>query len=178
MLVWINGAHGAGKTSVAARLASMLPGTAIVDPEQIGFMLRRVWPGAMPSDFKDLPVWRTLTLATLDTAAKADPASILLVPMTLSKPDHFDEIIGGLQAAGVDVRHFTLLAERDTLRRRLRWRPDWPRSRRWALAEAERCGSALHDSRFAVHVPTDGRRVKDIAEDLLERLRPAAPGRP
>lgn len=170
MPIWLNGAHGAGKTSVARRLAGARPGLRLVDPEQIGFMLRRLWPGGGPADFQDLPAWRALTRDTLRALAEDPHVEDLVVPMTLAKPGHFQEIVGGLRAAGVDVRHFTLTASPATLRRRLRWRLDWPASRRWALSRIEPCHAALQDDLFRTHVETDGRRVGEIAGDILGRV--------
>lgn len=58
-VIWLNGAFGAGKTTVARRLASLLPEAMTIDPEDIGGMLRKVVPEAMRTgDFQDLRVWR------------------------------------------------------------------------------------------------------------------------
>jgi hypothetical protein len=167
LLIWLNGTHGAGKTRVARRIVSLRPGAWLLDPEQIGFMLRRTWPGEIPEDFKDLPAWRKLTVAMLEAAAEESEAPLIVVPMTLADPGQFDEIVGGLRGAGVDLRHFALMADPDTLRRRLRGRLDWPASRRWALSRVESCGTALADERFARHVWTDRMTVAQVADAVL-----------
>src|SRR4051812_37324803 len=59
VVIWINGAFGAGKTKTARGLVAMRPRAWLFDPEQIGFMLRSLWPGA-GGDFQDLPIWRAL----------------------------------------------------------------------------------------------------------------------
>ena len=41
MLLWINGAFGAGKTQAAYALARRLPRAFVCDPEQLGFGLSR-----------------------------------------------------------------------------------------------------------------------------------------
>lgn len=174
MLIWINGAHGAGKTSVARRLAALRPDAFIVDPEQIGFMLRRIWPGGGPPDFKDMPAWRELTVATLRAAAAERPAATLVVPMTLDDPLHHTEIVGALRDGGADLRHFTLLASPATLRRRLRWRLDWPSSRRWALSRVKSCSAALEDAAFAEHITTDGLTIAQVAAEVARRAETAA----
>ena len=173
MILWINGAHGAGKTSVARRIAALRTDALLFDPEQIGFMLRRLLPevAALP-DFKDHPLWRELTVRLLAEAEATAPA-LVVVPMTLAHPGHFEDIVGGLRAAGTELRHFTLTASPATLRRRLARRLDWPSSRRWALARVEPCAAALEADAFAEHVPTEGRSVAAIADDILERA--AAP---
>jgi len=170
MVVWINGAFGAGKTTMARRLVRMRRGAWLFDPEQIGFMLRKLLPrDQQPPDFQDLPIWREMTVDAL-TVAAADPSRMPVVPMTLVNPDYFREIVGGLRDRGIDVRHFSLVASPATLRRRIRWRADWPSSRRWALAQLERCASALAEPEFAIHIPTDERGIAEIAQDILTRL--------
>ncbi|MDB5692872.1 MAG: hypothetical protein JWO81_1935 [Alphaproteobacteria bacterium] len=168
MVIWINGAFGAGKTRVARRIVALRPGASLFDPEQIGFMLRRLLPMKGVADFQDLPLWRALTVRLVQEAAAAS-ARPVIVPMTLADPAYFEEVIGGLRASGTDIRHFTLTAAPETLRRRLRRRLDWPSSRRWALARAEPYAAALADPAFAEHVDTDGRTVAEIAEGILTR---------
>ncbi|HEX8625619.1 MAG TPA: AAA family ATPase [Allosphingosinicella sp.] len=169
MLIWINGAHGAGKSSVARKLAAAAPGAFVIDPEQIGFMLRRTWPGGGPPDFQDLPAWRELTVATLRAAAAERAEALLIVPMILANPLYHAEIVDGLRADGIDLRHFTLVASPATLRRRIRRRLDWPRSRRWSLSRVEACSAALEDPAFAEHVATDGLRPAEVAAEIMRR---------
>jgi len=54
MLVWINGAFGAGKTQTAFELARRLADAHVADPELLGFALRRTLPPAAHGDFQDL----------------------------------------------------------------------------------------------------------------------------
>ena len=169
MLIWLNGAHGAGKTSVARRIQAMRPGSWLFDPEQIGFMLRRAWPGAQPGDFKDMRAWRELTVAALRAACAEAAGKLVIVPMTLTDPG-FNEVVGVLRMDGIELGHFTLTAAPDTLRHRLRRRLDWPRSRRWALSRVDAAAAALADERFAIHFATDGLSVAEVAEAVLTRI--------
>lgn len=41
----------------------------------------------------------------------------VVVPMTIVRDDHLDEIVRGLRSQGVDVRHCALIASARTLRR-------------------------------------------------------------
>jgi hypothetical protein len=166
MVIWINGAFGAGKTRVARQILALRPGARLFDPEQIGFLLRRLLPAARAGDFQDLPLWRELTVKLVVEAA-ADGAT-LVVPMTLANPAYFEEIVGGLRRRGVDLRHFTLAAPAATVRRRLWRRPDWPGSRRWALSRVDACVTALADEAFETHVDAE-RRVGEIAAEILDR---------
>ena len=61
-VIWLNGAFGVGKTTVARKLASLLPDAMTLDPEDIGGMLRKVIPVVRQTgDFQDLRIWRRLT---------------------------------------------------------------------------------------------------------------------
>ncbi len=172
LLIWINGAYGAGKTSVARALRRRLPGALLLDPEQIGFLLRRITPIPAGGDFQDLPLWRRLTIET--AAGLAEAGAPLIVPMTLARRGYLDEILGGLHERGVDVRHFTLTASPRTLRFRLLKRLAWPASLRWTLAQIDRCTAELAKPDYSEHIPTDGRRIAEIAEEIWLKL-PAHP---
>lgn len=182
MLVWINGAFGAGKTLTAHELRRRLGDGHLVDPEILGFAINKLLPTGARRDFQDLPQWRSAVLATLIQAEAACDGQ-LIVPMSIVRDDYFDEIVGGLRSGGVDVRHYALTATPDTLRRRLRLRSGFVigralgRDERWAMAQIDRCVKALAGERYATHVATDhltpDQVVELIAADAgLELTRP------
>lgn len=142
MLIWVNGAFGAGKTHTAHELVRRLPNARIADPEVLGFALHKMLPPSARDDFQDLPAWRA---GVVDTLQRADAAydGTVVVPMTIVRDDYFDEIVGGLRAIGVDVRHFTLTASADTLRHRLGTRLSYLGTLlggqdTWALSQVDR----------------------------------------
>lgn len=156
MIVWINGAFGAGKTSTARELIDMIPNSTLYDPGLTGAGLRELLPQkrlAEVSDFQDLPVWRRLVV---DTAAAllADAGGVLVVPMTLLRQEYRDEIFGGLAARRIPVRHVLLALDETILRRRIAGRTGsaengadpagTERSRRWAYEHIEPYGAALN----------------------------------
>ena len=170
-ICWINGAFGVGKTTTAKALAKQWTGSHLFDPEQIGFMLRKVLPREVQTaDFQDLPLWRQLTVVTLTDLARQRP---IIVPMTLVNQEYFDEIVGALRRDGLDVYHFTLLASRDTLRKRIRGRLLLPQAKRWVRAQMERCVTTLESPVFAVHIETDNRSAGEIANDIRSRIQNA-----
>jgi hypothetical protein len=168
-IIWINGAFGSGKTSVARHIAARCRDASLLDPEQIGFMLRRLLPWTRAVDFQSLPVWREMTFQAILAAAGPDTSRIAIVPMTLVEPDYFDEIIGRLRRRGAVVHHFSLLASPETLRRRIRWRLDRPASKRWARANIERC-AALAAEAFGIHIATDRLHIPEVAAEILHHL--------
>ncbi|MET7617286.1 NUDIX domain-containing protein [Streptomyces sp. NPDC005408] len=151
MIVWINGAFGAGKTSTARELIDLIPNSTLYDPELIGAQLRHLLPQkrlAEVNDYQDLPIWRRLVV---DTAAAllAELGGVLVVPMTLLRQEYRDEIFGGLASRRIPVRHVLLRPEETILRERIATReeqavPDEDlRVRQWAYDHIEPYLAAL-----------------------------------
>ncbi|MFI9726902.1 MULTISPECIES: NUDIX domain-containing protein [unclassified Streptomyces] len=152
MIVWINGAYGAGKTSAARELIELIPNSTLFDPEVIGGALDQLLPPkrlAEAGDFQDLPIWRRLVI---DTAAAmlAELGGTLVVPMTLLRQEYRDEIFGGLAARRIPVRHVLLAPAETILRERIAGReapadlPDGEiRVRQWAYDHIEPFKAAL-----------------------------------
>ncbi|WP_413755946.1 NUDIX hydrolase [Streptomyces sp. MMBL 11-3] len=152
MIVWINGAFGAGKTTTARELIDLIPNSTLFDPEIIGTGLARLLPAkrlAEVGDFQDLPIWRRLVV---DTAAAmlSELGGVLVVPMTLLRQDYRDEIFGGLASRRIAVRHVLLAPAETILRERIAARevpPDLPdgeiRVRQWSYDQIEPYRAAL-----------------------------------
>lgn len=171
MLVWINGAFGAGKTQSAFELHRRAPDTHVADPELIGHAMHKMLPAVARRDYQDLPQWRAAVTAMLIDVEAAHDGPVI-VPMTMVEVAYFDEIVGGLRSAGVDVRHFALVASRETLLARLKTRSGYwigkafGRDETWAMQQIDRCVAALASERFAVHIKTDGRSIDEVVEDV------------
>ncbi|MFD9974426.1 AAA family ATPase, partial [Streptomyces sp. NPDC059017] len=121
MIVWINGAFSAGKTTTARELIDLIPNSTLYDPEVIGGAMRALLPQkrlAEVTDHQDLPIWRRLVV---DTAAAllAEVGGVLVVPMTLLRQEYRDEIFGGLAARRIPVRHVLLRPDETILRSRI-----------------------------------------------------------
>jgi predicted kinase len=117
VIVWINGAFGAGKTTTAALVHQRLPDSQIFDPEFIGFMLRAV-VDVPTGDFQDLRIWRRLTVQTM-AALDEEYGGTWIAPMSLINSDYRAEILAGLRDSGVEVREFVLSVPADVLRQRI-----------------------------------------------------------
>ncbi|MFF4403723.1 NUDIX domain-containing protein [Streptomyces sp. NPDC001262] len=187
MIVWLNGAFGAGKTSTARRLTELIPGSTLYDPEVTGGALRHLLPAqrmAEVADFQDLPVWRRMVV---DTAAAllAELGGVLVVPMTLLRQAYRDEIFGGLASRRIRVRHVLLAPEETILRSRIEGRVEFAHDpvrseavRQWAREHLtpyhEALGSWLKDDAFAV----DNSRLTpyETAEHVAQAVRSGAAG--
>jgi hypothetical protein len=177
MLLWINGPFGGGKTQTAHEIRRRLPGSVICDPEHPGFGLRRMLPPELRGDFQDLVSWRQGVVEVLDLALRRHDG-VVIAPMTVTDPRYFDETVGRLRGLGHDVRHFTLLAERETVLRRLRERRlgrllrvaagkgAAPRRESWAVARLDHCLERLREPEFAEHLWTDRSTVPRTADRI------------
>lgn len=178
MIIWLNGAFGAGKTQTAYELHRRLPGSFVYDPEEAGFFIRRCMPQALSKpDFQDYPMWRACNYEMLAYMAAAYEG-VILVPMTVTNHDYYHEMIGRLGETGT-VWHFILSAERETLRRRLRSRLEGRNS--WAARQIDRCLAAFAAEIPGISIKTDDLTVAQTAEEIARRaglsLRPGRRGR-
>ncbi|MFF7885346.1 AAA family ATPase [Streptomyces sp. NPDC007896] len=177
MLLWINGPFGGGKTQTAHEIQRRLPGSVVCDPEHAGFGLRRMLPPELRGDFQDLASWRQGVVEVLDLAlGKHD--GVVIAPMTVTNARYFEETVGRLTELGHDVRHFALLAERETVLKRLRERgfghllqyvagKDAPlRHESWAVRQLDDCLERLREPEFAEHLWTDHTTVAKTADRI------------
>jgi len=142
MIVWINGTHGVGKTTTAALVQPLLADARVFDAEKVGETLMDVTPGLPSTDnFQHWPLWRPLVVETayrlLDYVG-----GTLVMPMTVLVEKYWREINAGLADHDVEVRHFVLHADEETLRARIANATSFPSTFRLrhldAYAEAAR----------------------------------------
>ncbi|MFJ6568612.1 AAA family ATPase [Streptomyces sp. NPDC091292] len=177
MLLWINGPFGGGKTQTAHEIQRRLPGSVVCDPELVGFGLHRMMPPELRGDFQDLPAWRQGVYEVLDLAlTKHD--GVVIAPMTVTDPTYFAETVVRLRERGHDVRHFSLLADPETVLRRLRERgvghllrrfggKDAPlRRESFAVRRLDDCLARLREPEFAEHLWTDDTTVAKTADRI------------
>lgn len=118
MIVWVNGAFGSGKTTLAEELQRRLPEALFFDPEYVGYVLRKWVPMPPSGDFQDIPLWRTL-VAQFAVGMRRQYGQPLIVPMTLIDPLIRAEILGHITAAEEEVLHVFLEVPAGVLRRRI-----------------------------------------------------------
>lgn len=179
MLLWINGPFGGGKTQTAFELHRRLPGSVVCDPESVGFGLQRMMPAKLRTDFQDFPAWRQGVFEVLDHVLR-EHDGVVIAPMTVAEPRYFDETVGRLRESGHDVRHFALLARRDTVLDRLRDRglglaPALRvvgqgdlllRAEQFAVDKLDFCLEQLARPEFADHIWTDTTPVPAVADRI------------
>jgi hypothetical protein len=117
-MIWLNGTFGVGKSSTADELLQRIPGSRLYDPEDVGFLLRRLLPEATDGDFQNIPAWRHLVAETA-VALHAHTGAQLIIPMTLLRQKYADEIFDAITAHGLSVIHILLHADAQCLRDRI-----------------------------------------------------------
>jgi 8-oxo-dGTP pyrophosphatase MutT (NUDIX family)/predicted kinase len=142
VIIWVNGAFGAGKTDAAREMLDLIPASTLYEPEVLGSCLRQLLPEKRLQEvtqYQELPIWRRLVVETA-AALLNEVGGVLVTPMTLLRQDHRDEIFGGLAARGIEVRHVLLEPGETILRERIAARGGHPgdvqaddTARRWAL---------------------------------------------
>jgi len=121
MILWINGAFGSGKTTTAFELRLRIKNikSIVYDPENVGYFL---WKNSSDilkkGDFQDYELWREINYKTLKLISE-NFDGIIIVPMTLVNPEYYKEIVGKLTDNGINLKHFILYADKETLLKRL-----------------------------------------------------------
>jgi len=176
MIIWVNGAFGAGKTTLAEEVSRRLPDAVLFDPEYVGYILQR-WVTVPTGDFQDLPSWRELVIATARSLRKHHAAT-LIVPMTLINDDYLAEILGGLRAHGEEVLPVFLDLDPAVLRQRITKRvlvPDDPerdqQAREFGLRNLDRgIAAAARVPAGTLLLRSDTLTPPELADEVLARL--------
>lgn len=155
MIIWLNGAFGVGKTTVARELVSLLPNSRVADPERIGYVMRRTfWRDV---DYQDVRLWRRLVRRQVAWAGRN---GVSVVPMTVVRRQVFDELTS-------QARVFVLVASRPTLEDRIARSEG---SQAWRRGNLDRCLQAFDTSAWGETIDTDERTPNEIAHVILALL--------
>jgi AAA domain len=176
MIVLINGSFGVGKTTIAKLLRHSLPGSAIYDPELVGFVLRRLpkWiklNGAGSDDYQNIALWRRSAVAGV-RLFRLFASGPIIVPMAFSRRDYFDEVVTGIRPLDSEVRVFCLRAGLATVKKRLVERGtkiEGPGTE-WIARRIIECVEAHKDLHFGEPVDTESRSAREVAEEIINRL--------
>ena len=173
VIIWLNGAFGAGKTTLAQELHRRLPEALVFDPEQVGSMLWKCFPPN--GDFQHLPSWRELVVATA-LSLRRHHAETLIVPMSLIRDAYRAEILGGLADAGEEVLHVFLEVDASVLRERLNARSthpskDWDRGARMLgmTGVDEMVAAAARQPAGTLMLRSDKLTPAELADEVLAR---------
>jgi hypothetical protein len=173
MIVWLNGTHGAGKTTTSALVQQLIPDSRVFDAEKVGETLMDITPGLPATDnFQHWPPWRALVVETARRVLDYTGGT-LVMPMTVLVEPYWREISAGLAGHGIPVRHFVLHADQDTLRRRIAGASPVPSPFRLQYLEpyAEAARTWLHREAEVVDTTelTPAQAARQIADSVTPR---------
>jgi deoxyadenosine/deoxycytidine kinase len=173
-ILLLNGAYGVGKTTVAKRLRERLPRSRLLDPELIGYVLRRLQravPGSARrlDDYRTSPTWRAATI--LFAKAISRWARPLIVPMTLDR-ELLNALRDALTSRRCRVEHVCLVAPLATVYARLAQRGLSMTSDegRWVRAKAAAACAEHASGLFERCIDTDHKAIDEVADDVIEQL--------
>ena len=165
MIIWLNGAFGAGKSTAAERLCQLLPDAYVYDPEQVGYFLWDIFPADLKrrDNFQHLPLWREFNYKILKHISE-NYNGVIVTPMTVYIRAYYDEIIGKLLADGVEVKNFILTASRQTLVGRLARRGD---DGGWGAQHIDQCLSAFAHDIPGHPIDTENKSIDGICHEII-----------
>lgn len=132
MIIWLNGTFGAGKTTTAKELTTLLPESRIFDSEYVGYLLRHVLASEPVQNFQDWRPWRQLVVATA-TQVLDYVGGTLVIPQSVLTHQYWQEIRTGFEQAAIPLRHIVLHADRTELTRRIESDTVETIARQWRL---------------------------------------------
>ena len=166
MIIWINGCFGVGKTTVAGRLKEKIDNSIIYDPEKVGTFLFNTLL-VKEDDFQDYELWRMINyemLKNLNTEFK-----VIIVPMTITNIQYYDEIIGRLERKGVNIKHFILVANKENIISRLNVREN---STEWAYRQVDRCVKAFQEDYInGSRIDTNNKSIDEVCNCIFELIK-------
>jgi hypothetical protein len=174
VIIWLNGAFGAGKTTTAAELVTLIPDSRLFDPETVGYMLTPNLADRWPGDFQHWPPWRSLVAATA-AELTAYTGQHLIAPQTVMRKPYLEEIATALLAAGLDVFHVLLDVQEQVLRDRIEASQEAVEWRLEHVAEYQAARSWLLDAADLV-VDTTELSPADAAQSVARSLGRAQAG--
>lgn len=166
MIIWINGAFGAGKSTVACLLHQKLPNSILYDPELLGDFLQAILPkSGVPEDFQDYLPWRQATIQIIRDLVHRTNKTII-VPMTIYKKEYYQEIIEQGLTEDIQVQHIILMAAKDTILDRLDKRS--LEDNTWARNHLESCLQAFENDIPGQKIRTDKKSPEETVTEILK----------
>ncbi|MGN0144573.1 MAG: AAA family ATPase [Clostridium sp.] len=169
MIIWINGAFGSGKSTTAELLKLKIENSHIYDPEQVGYFLWDNFPVEMKEkgDFQDMKIWRSINYQIIKHMYD-NYSGVIIIPMTITNQEYYEDIIGNLIKDKVKIYHFILTADKTTIKQRLINRGECENS--WAELQIDRCLQAFESTIKGRKINTNNLSTKQVVDVILKNL--------
>ncbi|QSX04994.1 AAA family ATPase [Sedimentibacter sp. zth1] len=168
MIIWLNGAFGSGKSTIADLLHQKIEFSHIYDPEQVGYFLWDNFPGKMKrkGDFQNIEIWRNINYQIIKHM-NDNYNGVIIIPMTIVNIDCYNQIIGKLINDGVDIHHYILDADKEIIKKRLLNRGEEENS--WAEQQIDRCFQAFDSKISGEKIDTNKFNLKETVNIIIEK---------
>ncbi|GAA3025870.1 AAA family ATPase [Tetragenococcus solitarius] len=169
MIIWINGAFGSGKTTIAKLLNAQIDNSFLYDPENIGDFLRNNLPQSIQKrDFQYYREWREWNVHLLKKMFNEYNGDII-APMTLYKKEAFDGIIGELRRLEVPICHIQLEVSKNTILERLEERN--PSLKAWGTERVDEILESFKKIPASEKINNDDVAKEDTVSNILDRIK-------
>ncbi len=166
MIIWISGAYGVGKSTLAEKLLSRIDNSMIFDAEEVGNAVRENYPGEPYGVvYEDYPLWCDFNYMLLKDI-HSNFSKNILVPMTLIRKNSYSRIIERLINDGIDIKFIILEAGYKNIHDRILARGEDEDC--WCIENIEMSQTGSKSLPNGFHINTDEKSVDEIADIILE----------
>ena len=93
---------------------------------------------------------------------------ILIIPMTITNIDYYNQIMGNLIEDGVEAYHFILNADKENIKHRLISRGE--RENSWAEQQIDRCLEAFKSNINGKKINTNNLSVEQVVNIIIKKI--------
>lgn len=165
MIVWISGAYGVGKSTLAESLVNMIENAIVFDAEEVGNAVRENYPdepyGVI---YEDYPLWCDFNYLLLKDIHDTFHRNIL-VPMTLVRQNSYTKIIKRLLDDGIDTKLIILEGTYKCIHDRILARGE--NEGCWCMENIEMSSDGSKAVQGGYHILTDNKSVNELARLVL-----------
>lgn len=166
MIIWISGAYGVGKSTLAESMAAQMENALIFDAEEVGNAVRGNYPNCPYGYiFEDYPLWAEfcyLLLKDIHTKFQKD----ILVPMTLLRKESY-QIIQRLRDENIQTELIILDADHKTVHDRILSRGEEEGC--WCMENID-LAIAGTASLPGIHIPAGNISVEDLVKVVFAEI--------
>lgn len=166
MIIWISGAYGVGKSTLAEAMAARMENALIFDAEELGNAVRGNYPDCPYGYiFEDYPLWAEFCRLLLKDIHEKFGKTIL-VPMTLLRESSYG-IIERLRSDQIRTELVILEADRETIHDRILQRGEEEGC--WCMENID-LAMAGTSAMPGMHIDASNVSAEDLAHEVLTRL--------
>lgn len=168
MIVWISGAYGVGKSTLAKALVNKMDNAIVFDAEMVGDAVRENYPNEPYGViYEDYPLWCEFNYKLLKDIHNTFHYNIF-VPMTLVRQNSYDKIIQRLLDDGIDTKLIILEGSYQCIHDRILARGEEEGC--WCMENIEMSSDGSKAIQNGYHILTDNKSVEELTCIVLEYI--------